>query len=614
MGLKNKISNLAIWFGTGAEDANGNPTFKNTTIERGGPSKAIKYPKEESPLVDRIEWNLEDADADPVFLIEGDHWKQGAGDVPDATLRGGITANLSRRGIDFKRFEKFALTPTGMAFLERQTGLQAMNPKIKAPMEGIFGNSPANQRTYNLGINTLAQIEVAGVENIKREGLLLGIGPDGYEDDKEFLERTDKNRLIYLYNNKITTREASKTEGGGLGGLISKGLNFIGGKGEMLYDYIAGPGSIFGVGRTFIGRYTNTNEQGLNNDFNKHIARDLLNFQKTQGGLPSWVMPEPPKLADPDVDSKITGEDEEITPAESNKNPTRELKYNLGDPGKDSLNRTRYQTEQGKHKSKGLLNYNTGMDIAFGAIDKLNALTIIKKTNNVVPEEIAKYLDDYVKMQFEVIDQTNTSSTNLIAFRAFIDSIGDDYNASHNEFKYNGRGESFYVYSKFKRQIGLKFKIAAQTRHEMKPLYQKLNYLAAQTAPQYSSGGRIMTPFMRVTVGDWFNRIPGIVNSVSLGWQKDYTWEIKADDVLDADMLVLPHVLDVNFTFTPIHDFLPSNAMNTPFLGINSWGITQPTTTLKSALYQGEIGEDLRPSATANTNAKVTPEKKKKEK
>ena len=104
----------------------------------------------------------------------------------------------------------------------------------------------------------------------------------------------------------------------------------------------------------------------------------------------------------------------------------------------------------------------------------------------------------------------------------------------------------------------------------MKPLYQKLNYLAAQTAPQYSSGGRIMTPFMRVTVGDWFNRIPGIVNSVSLGWQKDYTWEIKQDKgAIDKDMLILPHALDVSLSFIPIHSFTPNNSQRVPFISIN---------------------------------------------
>ena len=35
-------------------------------------------------------------------------------------------------------------------------------------------------------------------------------------------------------------------------------------------------------------------------------------------------------------------------------------------------------------------------------------------------------------------------------------------------------------------------------------------------------------------------------------------------------MKVLPHILDVSIGFTPIHDFVPTNEMNTPFIGLDS--------------------------------------------
>ena len=71
--------------------------------------------------------------------------------------------------------------------------------------------------------------------------------------------------------------------------------------------------------------------------------------------------------------------------------------------------------------------------------------------------------------------------------------------------------------------------VAAQTRHEMKPLYRKLNYLASNTAPEYSDVGRIRTPFMKLTIGDWFNGLPGVLSSVNLSWEVNYPWEIKMD-------------------------------------------------------------------------------------
>jgi len=82
------------------------------------------------------------------------------------------------------------------------------------------------------------------------------------------------------------------------------------------------------------------------------------------------------------------------------------------------------------------------------------------------------------------------------------------------------------------------------------------------------------TPYMRLTVGHYLNRTPGVLNSVNLKWQKDYPWEINIDGPEEVDdngktqsqMLILPHVLDVSISFTPIHNFLPQKGVKTPFI------------------------------------------------
>jgi uncharacterized protein YecE (DUF72 family) len=184
-----------------------------------------------------------------------------------------------------------------------------------------------------------------------------------------------------------------------------------------------------------------------------------------------------------------------------------------------------------------------------------------------------------INFRFEIYNYKN-SNTDLIAFRAFIDGYSDRYSANHNTVKYNGRGEEFYTYNSFNRDISVDFKIAAQSRHEMQPLYRKLNYLIAQTAPSYNEfSGRIQTPYLLLTMGDYFKRVPGVVKGVNIGWQKDYTWEIaldktdsnSIDEPKDKFMLVLPHVLDVSVSFQPIHGFTPNNNINTPFIGIEEY-------------------------------------------
>lgn len=208
-------------------------------------------------------------------------------------------------------------------------------------------------------------------------------------------------------------------------------------------------------------------------------------------------------------------------------------------------------------------------------LDKINYQTVYKtvdgkptKENTSLDDKFGN-LKDFCNLKFEVINAEQDTYSNVIWFRALLDGFTDNYTATHNEIKYNGRGENFYTYNKFNRSIGINFKIAAQSRHEMKPIYQKLNYLVAQTAPNYSSGGRIRTPYMKLTVGDYFSRIPGVLKSCNVTWQTNYPWEIKVDPInQDKSMKVLPHVLDVSVNFQPIHDFTPDNSLTAAYIGI----------------------------------------------
>jgi len=263
----------------------------------------------------------------------------------------------------------------------------------------------------------------------------------------------------------------------------------------------------------------------------------------------------------------------------------KENNYNLGDPGKKaSINNFKDLV-----KSINPFAADEGYDVKISSkIDKLNALPIMKDTDDTpaLTQELERAARDFVPFRFEV--RTYDEKPNhIIAFRAFLDSLDDSYNASHNEIKYNGRGEKFYTYDSFDRKISLGFKIAAQSRHEMKPLYQKLNYLAAQTAPNYSeTSGRIRTPYTYLTLGNWFNRLPGLITQVGLKWSKEYPWEIALDknngEGKDKDMFILPHVLDVSVSFQPIHTFTPRNSISAPFLGIDG-GAGDPLNWIEEA-------------------------------
>ena len=170
---------------------------------------------------------------------------------------------------------------------------------------------------------------------------------------------------------------------------------------------------------------------------------------------------------------------------------------------------------------------------------------------------------DMVKFRFEVIE-SKKEPVNLY-FRAFIDSFDDNYNGSWNEFQYAGRGETMYNYMGFNRGINVSFKSAVMSRHELAPMYRKLNYLASTLAPNYSTEGFMRGTFMNFTLGSYFYNLPGFITDLTYSWNPVYPFEIALNSpdpetgkrTNDKDVQELPMILDINMSYTPIHRFTP---------------------------------------------------------
>ena len=167
---------------------------------------------------------------------------------------------------------------------------------------------------------------------------------------------------------------------------------------------------------------------------------------------------------------------------------------------------------------------------------------------------------DLIPFFFEILEPTNLKEgeipdSSVIHFRAYLDSLSDNFNGNWNSFNYIGRGESFYTYQNFDRDISFSFKIAAMSRGEIMPIYNRLNFLASSTAPSYSKDGFMRGTMMRVTIGDYFRALPGFISTLGLNWSTSYPWEIEQAQ----DTKRVPTVLDVNVSFTPVHTFAPQS-------------------------------------------------------
>ena len=162
---------------------------------------------------------------------------------------------------------------------------------------------------------------------------------------------------------------------------------------------------------------------------------------------------------------------------------------------------------------------------------------------------------DHIKFKFTIINPDEGDNINLY-FRAFLSSFGDNYSGTWNSKKYLGRAEDFYTYGGFSRSISIGFKAAAFSRQELKPMYKKLVALASTTAPTYASeNGFMRGTLVTTTVGDYLVDQPGFLSTVDYSWQTGYPWEIKLGGNEESDVQQLPHILDINLQFTPIHRF-----------------------------------------------------------
>jgi hypothetical protein len=100
----------------------------------------------------------------------------------------------------------------------------------------------------------------------------------------------------------------------------------------------------------------------------------------------------------------------------------------------------------------------------------------------------------------------------------------------------------------------------------MKPLYEKMNQLAAMTAPQYTSAGIMQGTVVRMNVGYYITNTPGIITSVKYSLVEDAPWEIGLrDPSLTNELGTSPTVLQCSVSFKAIHDFAPQNESTTYF-------------------------------------------------
>jgi hypothetical protein len=165
--------------------------------------------------------------------------------------------------------------------------------------------------------------------------------------------------------------------------------------------------------------------------------------------------------------------------------------------------------------------------------------------------------------------------------------MNDSYSSDWQTQKFMGRGENFYRYNGFDRSLNLSWTVAAQSKQELIPMYQKLNYLASVCAPDYSSTGYMRGNLITLTVGGYLYEQVGIMKGITYDVPTESPWEIaipyrtnleENNEGISSDNRVkeMPHIIKVTgFQFIPIHNFVPrvqNNKYEGAVGGISKYG------------------------------------------
>ena len=481
--------------------------------------------------------------------------------------------------IDRERISKFLKTTArGKIFIQKQIGLQLSNPRMQTA-ETVpsfkIGDLPGlieNTRLYNQGRNTLTQVQVMGTGyHLNRAGAVPFnpiekfykdvVGLEKLITSPEELSRT--NRLLILQQMKLKPFNYNGEDSNTVA-LYNNKLG-VSNYNNLLFQYLGGPGSTYGIGNTTVKRYDFTERATQNTKSSDGIpmsklamSYDLLMRQRSTtskngvrdnygdfrnsffpkyGGVTGsvqWGGNRLPKIPT-DPTNPIGGLIENSLTITQNLTDTKNrIDYRL------------FSSKEGERR-----------------VDKMNTLSYIyTEDGNYTTDDSAD--DDLIKLCFECLSNDNTIASTFLFFRAYLGNITDNNQGAYNGFRYMGRGENFYTYQGFERSISFGFKIAIGSKKEIAPTYEKLNYLISQVYPDYAPQTNYMRGnLIRLTIGDYISSMPGFLDSVNITVNTDTSWEID-------DMQQLPHVLDVSITFKPIFDDLPRRSMglytNTPII------------------------------------------------
>ena len=454
-------------------------------------------------------------------------------------------------------YERFVENAKGALFFARQIGLQRSNPELERNkgnvLSGIAGVLGGPTRTFT-GIGSLASVGGSAFGlHFDRIGV-FGVVPANQKYGGDANSPTAG--AIYSNNFKDKQSNLKITEKSNNRLLEYTAKIFNSNDNEVVLDsYLGGPNSLYGIiGRTrTISYYQTTFVKAADindpkfNGFTPLTNKKIAEFETKNINSNSL---QTVLAASPFYSKSITKDNI----AKNN----IENRIGVSTPSNvDSINMIKitssqvfYDTNKGKRTS----------DVA--------ATDLAPLGNKQVSGDFSK---DLIKFRLEFLNNDVTGykgsdnriavNTDVLTFRAYIDDFNDGMSAKWNSYRYMGRGEEFYVYDGFSRDIGVSFTMFAHTREELNPLYEKLNYLLSTFTPDYSEKLKMRGNIGYLTVGDYLYRQPGVFTDIKISGLFEGPWNVglntSNNEEDENSNNELPMMAKIQLSFKPIQTFLP---------------------------------------------------------
>lgn len=156
---------------------------------------------------------------------------------------------------------------------------------------------------------------------------------------------------------------------------------------------------------------------------------------------------------------------------------------------------------------------------------------------------------DYIKFVIKVPEVFS----NGIYFRAFLEDINHSTKGEYESVRYVGRPERFINYRGMNRTLTFSMYLVAFSPEELDGIWTRCNMLNKLMYPIDNSGGYMIPPIAKITIGNLLQDQPGYVETVDMRLT-EIPWDIDRE---------LPQAVKLNMTYNIIEDAYITQKMTT---------------------------------------------------